>query len=102
MFSPLDPFSRFCTDLAWSCAAHLGLLAAPSFLFRVDFLIAQAGLTNSAHFAKIHRNLTNSGRPNSKIIGTVHCFKISEKDKNQQKYVQKLDRILSLLVMQFL
>jgi hypothetical protein len=42
--------------------------------------------------------------PNLKIAEfTVHCFKISEKDKNQQKkYVKKLDRILRLLVKKFL
>jgi hypothetical protein len=41
---------------------------------------SQPGLTNSAHFAKIR--WIRAG-PNSKITEfTVHCFKISEKDKN--------------------
>jgi hypothetical protein len=39
------------------------------------------GLINLAHFSEIRRNLMDSGR--SEFI--VHCFKISEKDKNQQK-----------------
>jgi hypothetical protein len=62
------------------------------------------GLTNLAHFIKIRWNSTDLGVPNSKIIEfTVHCFKILEKDKNQQKkYVKKLDRILRLPVKKFL
>jgi hypothetical protein len=42
-------------------------------------------LTNLTHFAEIRR-----AGPNLKIAeNTVHCFKISEKDKNQQKYEKK-------------
>jgi hypothetical protein len=45
------------------------------------------GLTNSTHFAEIRR--IRAG-PNSKIAkNIVYCFKISKKDKNQQKYVKK-------------
>jgi hypothetical protein len=45
------------------------------------------GLTNSTYFAEIQR--IRAG-PNSKIAkNTVNCFKISKKDKNQQKYVKK-------------
>jgi hypothetical protein len=45
------------------------------------------GLTNLAHFAEIRR--IRAGR-NSKIVKfTVYCFKISEKDKNQQKYLKQ-------------
>jgi hypothetical protein len=58
------------------------------------------GLTNSAHFAEIHRNSTDSVRSefkNRRI--TVHQFKKKFKTlKNQGKYVNKLDEILRLLV----
>jgi hypothetical protein len=48
------------------------------------------GLTNSAHFSEIQRIRTG---PNLKITEfTVHCFKISEKDKNQQKKICKKTR----------
>jgi hypothetical protein len=52
----------------------------------------RSGLTNSAYFFEIWRNLMDWGRSefkNHRI--TVHCFKISEKDKNQQKIYKKLD-----------
>jgi hypothetical protein len=47
-------------------------------------------LTNLTHFAEIQR--IRAG-PNLKIAeNTVHCFKISEKDKNQQKKICKKTR----------
>jgi short-subunit dehydrogenase len=41
-------------------------------------------------FDAFHRNSTDSSRSEFKNHrNTVHCFKISKKDKNQQKYVKK-------------
>jgi hypothetical protein len=52
---------------------------------------------------KTAENQWNQGGPNSKNTDfIVLCFKISEKDKSQQKYVKKLDQILRLLVKKFL
>jgi hypothetical protein len=52
----------------------------------------RSGLTTSAYFFEIWRNLMDWGGSefkNHRI--TVYCFKISEKDKNQQKIYKKLD-----------
>jgi hypothetical protein len=52
---------------------------------------------------KTAENQWNQAGPNSKNTDfIVLCFKISEKDKSQQKYVKKLDQILRLLVKKFL
>jgi hypothetical protein len=52
-----------------------------------------SGLTNSVNFTKIRQNSTDSDRSEFKNRqNTVHCFKISEKDKNQQKKLCKKTR----------
>jgi hypothetical protein len=49
-----------------------------------------AGLKNRLNFPKFGENRRNRGGPNSKTAEfTVHCFKISKKDKRQQKICKK-------------
>jgi hypothetical protein len=62
------------------------------------------GYKNRLILFKFGENRRNRTGPNLKTVkNIVHCFKISEKDKNQQKkYVKKLDQILRLLVKKFL
>jgi hypothetical protein len=49
--------------------------------------VSHSGLTNSAHFSEIRRIRAGLNLKITEI--TVHCFKISEKDKNQQKICKK-------------
>jgi hypothetical protein len=61
------------------------------------------GYKNRPVFSKIAKNQWNRTGPNLKIAkNIVHCFKISEKNKNWQNICKKLDRILMLLVKKFL
>jgi hypothetical protein len=57
----------------------------------------------TVYYFKFSENRWNRAGPNSKTANfTVHCFKISKKDKSQQKICKKLDQILRLLVKKFL
>jgi hypothetical protein len=61
------------------------------------------GYKNRPIFSKIVEKWQNGIGSNLKTIeNTVHCFKILEKDKISKIYVKKLNRILRLLVKNFL
>jgi hypothetical protein len=61
------------------------------------------GYKNRPNFLKFDENGWNRASPNLKTVeNIIHCFKILEKDKNQQNICKKLDRILRLLVKKFL
>jgi hypothetical protein len=58
---------------------------------------------NRSILFKFGENRRNRTGPNLKTVeNIVHCFKISEKDKNQEKICKKLDQILRLRVKFFL
>jgi hypothetical protein len=61
------------------------------------------GYKNRPILFKFGENRRNRTGPNLKTVeNIVHCFKISEKDKNQEKICKKLDQILRLRVNFFL
>jgi hypothetical protein len=65
--------------------------------------VSGAGLQKLTKFSEIQRKPVESGWSEFKTrVGTIHCFKISKKDKNQKMYVKKQDPILRLLVKNFL
>jgi hypothetical protein len=63
----------------------------------------KSGYKNRPFFLKIVENRWNRIGPNLKIIEfTIYCFKILEKDKNQQNICKKSRSFSRLLVKKFL